>query len=68
MPQEERSTARQRSGERSRRMEACTPYFVTALASAISAAVPDDKQLNLLALALTQLGDTLTLILAARAE
>lgn len=49
-------------------MEACTPYFVTALASAISAAVPDDKQLNLLALALTQLGDTLTLILAARAE
>ncbi len=39
---------------------------VTAIANAIACRCPDDDELNLLALILTQLGDTLATIAAQR--
>lgn len=42
------------------------PFVVTSLATAIAADIPDDDELSLLALILTQLADTLSTIVAVR--
>lgn len=42
------------------------PFAITVLAYAVASEIPDDTELSLLALAATQLGDTLASIAAAR--
>ena len=46
--------------------ECALPFSVTALACAVADNIPDTNQLEVLALALTQLADTLSLIAQTR--